>query len=63
VTDLDYSFKPRDCYRSDGVAKQTYTRKQAKSRAKMKGSGLVAYRCPYCPHWHCASKNQPRSIP
>lgn len=62
---LDFTFKPRECFTAEGHHKQTYTRKQAKSRAKRKGSGLVAYRCEYCSHWHCGTKRDsgPRSAP
>jgi len=59
---LAVDYRPRECWTSDGRHKQTYSRKQAKSRAKVKGSGLVAYRCHVCGHWHCATKPI-RSIP
>jgi len=63
MTDPDYEFKPRDCYRSDGMPKRPLTRRQAKKQAKLKGSGLKAYRCGYCGAWHLASKPTPRVVP
>jgi len=63
MTEPDYEFKPRDCYRSDGMPKRPFTRRQAKKQAKLKGSGLKAYRCGYCGAWHLATKPAPTEHP
>ena len=53
---LAVSFKPREHYTAEGHTKQTYTRKEAKARARRMHGKTDAYRCSVCSHWHIGNK-------
>ena len=61
---LAVEFKSRECYTAEGHRKQTYSRVEAKARARRMGKQVKAYRCGICGWWHCGNKPEaPRSAP